>query len=85
MYVIDKGKNLHFEIEDTGVGIPKEDQKYLFQKFFRSGNVLRHETQGSGLGLYIASSIVKRSGGEIWFDSKEHKGSRFWFTLPYAS
>ncbi|MCH7828743.1 HAMP domain-containing histidine kinase [Patescibacteria group bacterium] len=85
MRLKDKGKNLRFEIEDTGVGIPKEDQKYLFQKFFRSGNVLRHETQGSGLGLYIARAIVKRSGGEMGFHSIEHKGSTFWFTIPYAS
>ena len=81
----DKGKNLRLEIKDTGVGIPREDQKYIFEKFFRSGNVLRHETQGSGLGLYIAKSIIKRSKGEIGFESKEHKGSTFWFTLPYAS
>lgn len=81
----DKGKNLRFEIEDAGVGIPREDQKYIFEKFFRSGNVLRHETQGSGLGLYIAKAIIKRSKGEIGFNSKEHKGSIFWFTIPYAS
>lgn len=85
MRLKDKGENLRFEIEDTGVGIPKEDQKYLFQKFFRSSNVLRHETQGSGLGLYIARAIVKRSGGEMGFHSREHKGSTFWFTIPYAS
>ena len=85
MRLKDKGRNLRFEIEDTGVGIPKEDQKYLFQKFFRSGNILRHETQGSGLGLYIAKAIVTKSGGEIGFHSIEHKGSTFWFTIPYAS
>ena len=85
MRLKDKGKNLRFEIEDTGVGIPKEDQKYLFQKFFRSGNARRHETQGSGLGLYIAKEIIKRSGGEMGFHSIEHKGSTFWFTIPYAS
>lgn len=80
----DRGKSLRFEIEDTGVGIPKEDQKYIFEKFFRSGNALRHETQGSGLGLYIAKAIIKRSKGEIGFESKEDKGSTFWFTIPYA-
>jgi len=85
MRLKDKKQHLYFEIEDTGVGIPKEDQKYIFQKFFRSSNALRHETQGSGLGLYIARSIVKRSGGEMGFYSTEHKGSTFWFTIPYAS
>jgi len=71
-----------FEIKDTGVGVPKKDQKYIFQKFFRSGNVLRYQTQGSGLGLYIAKSIVEKSGGRIWFKSEEGKGSTFFFTLP---
>ncbi|MBU0472515.1 MAG: HAMP domain-containing histidine kinase [Nanoarchaeota archaeon] len=80
----DKKKHLRFEIEDTGVGIPKEDQKYIFQKFFRSDNVMRHETEGTGLGLYIAHSTITKSKGEIGFDSKEDKGSTFWFTIPYA-
>jgi signal transduction histidine kinase len=75
-------ENIYFEINDNGVGIPKEDQKYIFQKFFRSENVLRYQTQGSGLGLYIARSIIERSGGKIGFTSEENKGSTFWFTLP---
>jgi signal transduction histidine kinase len=79
-----EGNKARFEIEDTGVGIPVEDQRHIFQKFFRSSNVMRHETQGSGLGLYIAKSIVERSGGKMGFVSKEHKGSTFWFTIPLS-
>ncbi len=71
-----------FEIKDDGVGIPKDDQKFIFQKFFRSKNALKHQTQGSGLGLYIAKAIVEKSGGKIGFKSEENKGSTFWFTLP---
>ena len=75
-------KNIYFEIKDTGVGIPKEEQKYIFQKFFRSENVLKYQTQGSGLGLYISRAIIEKSGGKIGFKSEENKGSTFWFTLP---
>lgn len=77
-----KGKNLYFEIVDNGVGIPKEDQKYIFQKFFRAENILRYQTQGTGLGLFIAKSIIEKSGGKIGFESEENKGTTFWFTLP---
>lgn len=90
-YIKDKGKiliklkkqesDLYFEIQDSGVGIPKADQKYIFQKFFRSENILKYQTQGSGLGLYISKAIIKRSGGKIGFKSEENKGSTFWFTL----
>jgi len=77
-----KGNNIYFEVRDQGVGIPKNDKKYIFQKFFRSQNSLRYKTQGSGLGLYIVRSLVKRLGGKIGFMSEENKGSAFWFTLP---
>jgi signal transduction histidine kinase len=71
-----------FEIEDNGVGIPKEDQKFIFQKFFRASNVLKYKTQGTGLGLYISKAIIERSGGKIGFKSQEGVGSIFWFKLP---
>jgi len=77
-----KDSNIYFEIKDNGVGIPKNDQKYISQKFFRSENILKHQTEGSGLGLYIVKSIIKKAGGKTGFQSEEGKGSTFWFTIP---
>lgn len=77
-----RNKKLYFEIQDDGVGIPKEDQKHIFQKFFRANNAKRHQTDGSGLGLYIAKSMVEKLGGSIGFSSEENKGSKFWFVIP---
>lgn len=69
-------------VKDTGVGIPSEDVKKLFGKFFRSGNVMTKETSGSGLGLYIAKNIVTRHGGEMSVESELNRGTTFSFTLP---
>ncbi|MCP6718429.1 MAG: HAMP domain-containing histidine kinase [Patescibacteria group bacterium] len=82
MELIKKNDHVHFSIKDNGVGIPEKDKKYIFQKFFRSENVLKQQTKGSGLGLYISKAIIKKAQGKIGFHSKEGKGSTFWFTLP---
>jgi signal transduction histidine kinase len=82
MNLLKRGRYIYFSIKDTGVGIPEADKKYIFKKFFRSKNILEHQTQGSGLGLYISKSIAKRLGGKMGFKSKETEGSTFWFTLP---
>jgi len=71
-----------FTIEDRGIGIPKEDQKYIFEKFFRSKNAVRSEVLGTGLGLFIVKLILDGMNGKIWFSSKEGKGSIFNFSLP---
>ncbi|MDP2930806.1 MAG: HAMP domain-containing sensor histidine kinase [bacterium] len=80
--VLEKNNEIMFAVKDNGIGIPEEDQKFIFQKFFRGGNAARRQTQGSGLGLFIAKSIVEKSGGKIGFVSKKDNGSTFWFTLP---
>lgn len=75
-------KKVFFKIKDEGIGIPKEDQKFIFEKFFRAKNALRYQTTGTGLGLFIVKNIIERSGGKIFFSSTEGKGTTFWFYLP---
>jgi len=73
---------LVFSVKDTGVGIPKNQQERIFTKFFRGANVVRMQTEGSGLGLFITKNIIEAHGGKIWFKSQENKGTTFYFTLP---
>ena len=75
-------KNIEVSIEDTGVGISEKQQGRLFTKFFRGSNVIRMETEGTGLGLFIAKNIIEAHGGKIWFESKEKVGTTFYFSLP---
>lgn len=71
-----------FACKDNGVGIPEEQHLHVFSKFFRSDNVIKYQTEGTGLGLYIAKNVVEQSGGKIWFQSIEGVGSIFNFSLP---
>ncbi len=80
-----KGNSVFCEVVDNGIGIPREDQKYIFQKFFRAENVRRYQTGGSGLGLYISKNIIEKSGGKMSFISCEGQGTTFWFKLPVAA
>jgi PAS domain S-box-containing protein len=73
-----------FSIADSGIGIPKAQQTKIFRKFFRAENAVVLETEGTGMGLYVAKKVVELLGGRIWFKSEENKGSTFFFTLPVA-
>jgi len=72
-----------FEIKDQGIGIPIEDQKYLFTRFFRAGNVTN--IQGTGLGLNIVKGYVEILGGEISFISEHEIGTTFIVKIPYSN
>ncbi len=75
-------KVLVLSVKDSGIGIPKDDQKFIFIKFFRASNALKHDTDGSGLGLYIAKKIVEKHSANLFFESMENQGSEFVFQFP---
>lgn len=81
---IEKEK-LHFWVKDNGIGIPQDEQDKIFSRFFRANNAVHTETDGSGLGLFIAQSVVIRHAGNIWFESTIGAGSTFHVTLPFSS
>ena len=73
-----KDGELEFYVEDTGIGIEKEQLPHIFERFVK----LNTFVHGTGLGLSICQSIVEQLGGRIGVDSEKGKGSRFWFTIP---
>lgn len=70
------------QISDTGIGVPKEDAYRTFSKFFRATNATKMHTSGSGLGLYIAKTIIERHGGNIAMESDVGKGTTVTMTIP---
>jgi signal transduction histidine kinase len=62
--------------------VPPEDMPKLFNKFYRAENAIKLQTEGSGLGLYIAKGVVTAHGGEIWAESEYNRGTTITFTLP---
>jgi len=76
-----RAKKIVVSVKDTGWGIPKTSQDQIFSKFFRAQNVVKRETTGTGLGLYLVKGLVDALNGKIWFKSEEGLGTTFFVSL----
>ncbi len=81
--VEEKSKHWLFSVWDNGIGIPKAEQKHLFERFFRASNAIN--IQGTGLGLNIVKQYVSQLEGQIYFESSENQGTQFFVELPKKS
>jgi len=75
--------NIEFFVIDTGIGIPEDKQKVIFEMFRQVDESHTREFGGTGLGLTIAKNLVEKMGGKLWLNSQPGKGSEFRFTIPY--
>lgn len=82
--IVREGALVRWSVTDDGIGIPFSDQPRIFEKFFRTRSSARHQTEGLGVGLFVAQSLIALSCGKVGFSSTPGKGSTFWFTLPVA-
>jgi len=78
-----EGKYIEFFVKDTGIGIPKNRQEAIFERFIQADMEDKMAFQGAGLGLSISKAYVEMLDGKIWVESEEGKGSVFYFTIPY--
>ena len=78
------GQKLIVSVVDFGVGVSKEDQQKIFQRFYKGRDKKKATYPGFGVGLYISQQIIERHGGGIWVEDNEEGGSVFSFTLPLA-
>jgi PAS domain S-box-containing protein len=69
-------------VRNAGIGIPKEAQAKIFERFYRADNAIKAKTEGNGLGLYMCKMFMEELGGQIWVDSEPNKGATFSVSLP---
>jgi len=80
-----KGKQLEYYVKDTGIGIDKDRQEAIFERFIQADISDKNALQGAGFGLSISKAYIEMLGGKIWVESVKGKGSIFYFTLPYRT
>jgi two-component system, OmpR family, phosphate regulon sensor histidine kinase PhoR len=81
----DKGDEIHVTVQDTGIGIPREDLDRIFERFYRVDKNRSRDMGGTGLGLSIVKHIIQGHGGKVWVKSRMGEGSAFTFSLPKKS
>lgn len=82
--VIRDRDTIRIDVKDTGIGIPADQQRRVFTKFFRGDNAQLFQTSGTGLGLYVSKNIAEKHDGTLTFESVEGRGTAFTLTLPIA-
>ena len=82
LHVYKDNDTITFYVWDTGIGIPKNNQEFIFSRFYQVNTSMARKEGGIGLGLFISKGLCDRMGGKIWFESVEGKGSTFYLQLP---
>ncbi|MBI2507069.1 MAG: HAMP domain-containing histidine kinase [Candidatus Niyogibacteria bacterium] len=80
--IFEKSERIFWRITDRGSGVPAEERKNIFEKFFRSHNIYRYRSGGLGIGLFLSKAFVEAEGGKIGFLPGDKQGSVFWFVFP---
>jgi PAS domain S-box-containing protein len=82
VHLCQQNGSVTWSVRDTGVGVPRDAQPRLFEKFYRAENAIMMDAEGTGLGLHLVRLIVEQAGGRVWCESEEGQGATFAFTLP---
>jgi CheY-like chemotaxis protein len=80
----DRSARLRFEVRDTGIGIPAQSIKRVFESFVQADGSTTRKHGGTGLGLAIVKKLIEKMGGDVHIESEVGRGSRFWFECPFA-
>ncbi len=83
-FAVKNDRIIEFAVEDTGIGLTKEELKGIFERFKRTKTSENKNISGTGLGLAISKNLVELLGGQMWVSSEPCKGTKFWFELPFV-